>query len=178
MKTVYILKNCSRSIEALIEFYKEPDISTNIIILDEIHAKILLLDKRVKEFPLIINSLPTELGLIPKDCKVLPLRYFMDLRNNNKEKKNKKTKKYSNREIKPMVDSNVTIVSNNVPVTNNSTQIKTNRSILQERPTHVINRKISLKKPKKTSNISFYRKKNKNIKRIPQKDGGVDIILE
>ena len=38
------------------------------------------MDKRVKKFPFIINTLPTSIGLIPKIAKVLPLEMFMMLK--------------------------------------------------------------------------------------------------
>ncbi len=88
MQTLYLLKDCYKSYNALKKLYNYPDLSTNIIIVDKKQAKILLLDKRVKKFPFIINTLPTNLGLIPRISKVLPLEMFMML------------KKFSNYELK------------------------------------------------------------------------------
>lgn len=79
MQTVYILKNCIKSHRALIILYNQPDISTNIIIVDSFHYKVLMLDKRVTVFPFIINTAPTNTGLIPNVAKVLPLELFMNL---------------------------------------------------------------------------------------------------
>lgn len=83
MQTVYLLKDCYKSYNALKKLYSRPDLSTNIIIVDKEQARILLLDKRVKKFPFIINTLPTNLGLIPKIAKVLPLEMFMMLKKFN-----------------------------------------------------------------------------------------------
>ena len=83
MQTVYLLKDCYKSYNALKKLYSHPDLSTNIIIIDKGQARILLLDKRVKKFPFIINTLPTNLGLIPKIAKVLPLEMFMMLKKFN-----------------------------------------------------------------------------------------------
>ena len=83
MQTVYILKNCKKSYKALLKLYTFPDLSTNIIIVDETQAKILMLDKRVNKFPFIINTMPTNIGLIPKVASVLPLEMFMKLKDEN-----------------------------------------------------------------------------------------------
>ena len=95
MQTVYLLKDCYKSYNALKKLYSYPDLSTNIIIINREQARILLLDKRVKKFPFIINTLPTNLGLIPKIAKVLPLEMFMMLKKFN-DYKNKKQGKILN----------------------------------------------------------------------------------
>ena len=79
MQTVYILINCLKSYKALMLLYKNPDISTNIIIVDRFYYKVLKLDKRVTRFPFIINTAPTNTGLIPSVAKVLPLDLFINL---------------------------------------------------------------------------------------------------
>jgi hypothetical protein len=79
MQTVYLLKDCIKCYKALIKLYNTPDLSTNIIIVDKYQARILLLDKRIKYFPFIINTLPTNIGLIPKIATVLPLEMFLTL---------------------------------------------------------------------------------------------------
>ena len=89
MQTVYLLKNCYKSYAALKKLYKYPDLSTNIIIVDNNQARILYLDKRVKKFPFIINTSPTSLGLIPKISKVLPLEMFMMLKKIDDNSKNR-----------------------------------------------------------------------------------------
>jgi len=86
MQTVYLLKGCYKSYVALKKLYNYPDLSTNIIIVDNEHAKILLLDKRVKKFPFIINTLPTSIGLVPKIAKVLPLEMFLLLKKFHEDK--------------------------------------------------------------------------------------------
>lgn len=91
MQTVYLLKNCYKSYTALKNLYNFPDLSTNIIIVDNNHARILYLDKRVKKFPFIINTLPTSIGLIPKIAKVLPLEMFMMLKKFNSAKNKNRT---------------------------------------------------------------------------------------
>lgn len=97
MQTVYLLKDSRKSYNALIQLYSSADLSTNIIIVDKFYAKILLLDKRVKSFPFIINTLPTSIGLIPKIAKVLPLDLFLQIRTNKKSKQVKEMN-YKNRE--------------------------------------------------------------------------------
>ncbi len=101
MQTVYLLKDCYKSYNALKKLYSYPDLSTNIIIVDREQARILLLDKRVKKFPFIINALPTNLGLIPKIAKVLPLEMFIVLKkfNDYKNKKQDKMINAPNRDI-------------------------------------------------------------------------------
>ena len=81
MQTVYLLKNCIKCYSALIKLYNNPDLSTNIIIVDKNQARMLLLDKRINSFPFIINTLPTNIGLVPKVANVLPLEMFLTLRN-------------------------------------------------------------------------------------------------
>ena len=90
MQTVYILKNCIKSYSALVSLYKCPDISTVVIMVGKKQSKLLLLDKRVKEFPFIINTLPSNTGLIPKTSRVLPLRLFLSLRNQRRRLKDKR----------------------------------------------------------------------------------------
>ena len=92
MQTVYLLKDCYKSYNALKKLYSYPDLSTNIIIINRGQARILLLDKRVKKFPFIINTLSTNLGLIPKIAKVLPLEMFMVLKKINDYNKRKQEK--------------------------------------------------------------------------------------
>lgn len=94
MQTVYILKDSRRSYSALLQLYNSADLSTNIIVVNKFYAKILLLDKRVKTFPFIINTLPTSIGLIPKFAKVLPLDLFLYI---ERTKKNKPIKEIKNR---------------------------------------------------------------------------------
>ena len=94
MQTVYILKDSRRSYNALLQLYNSADLSTNIIVVNKFYAKILLLDKRVKTFPFIINTLPTSIGLIPKFAKVLPLDLFLYI---ERTKKNKPIKEIKNR---------------------------------------------------------------------------------
>jgi len=76
MKTVYLLKNCRKSFNVLLKLVHMGDITTNIIIVDKFNSKILKKDKRVKEFPFIINTLPTINGLIPKFATVMPFRVY------------------------------------------------------------------------------------------------------
>ena len=100
MQTVYILKDCLKSYRALMLLYKNPDISTNIIIVDKFYYKVLKLDRRVIRFPFIINTAPTNTGLIPNVARVLPLDLFIDLSDPyiHKDKK-KKNKVITNKQI-------------------------------------------------------------------------------
>jgi len=97
MQTVYILKNCVRSYSALVKIYKSPNLTTSVIFVGKKQAKILLLDKRVKEFPFIINTLPSSNGLIPKSSKVMPLRLFISLRAQYQRLREKHVKKPRNK---------------------------------------------------------------------------------
>jgi hypothetical protein len=83
MKTVYLLKNSPKSFSVLLKLVKIGDITTNIVIVDRFHAKILRKDRRVTEFPFIINTLPSFNGLIPKIAKVLPFRLYVQIMNMN-----------------------------------------------------------------------------------------------
>tara|TARA_B110000261_G_C13043041_1_gene341098 strand:+ start:505 stop:888 length:384 start_codon:yes stop_codon:yes gene_type:complete len=79
--------------------YQKPDISTNIIIVDSFYYKVLRLDKRVTKFPFIINTAPTNTGLIPKIAKVLPLELFIDLSGDTDENVNKRPRRDYNKII-------------------------------------------------------------------------------
>tara|TARA_B110000971_G_scaffold221962_1_gene271956 strand:- start:2820 stop:3305 length:486 start_codon:yes stop_codon:yes gene_type:complete len=98
MQTVYILKDSNKSYRALLQLYDSAELSTNIIIVNKFYSKMLLLDKRVKSFPFIINTLPTSIGLVPKFAKVLPLELFLQIRGSS-SKKNKPIKEIKNRVI-------------------------------------------------------------------------------
>ena len=45
MQTIYLRKGCRSCLKALVKLYKNPDLSNNIIIVNSLQAKILLLDK-------------------------------------------------------------------------------------------------------------------------------------
>jgi hypothetical protein len=77
MKTVYLLKNCPKSFGALLKLVKMGEITTNIVIVDKFYCKILKKDKRVKQFPFIINTFPTIKGLIPKIATVIPFKFYL-----------------------------------------------------------------------------------------------------
>jgi len=89
MKTVYLLKNSLKSFKVLLKLVKIGDITTNIIVVDRFYSKILRKDKRVTEFPFIINTLPSFNGLIPKISKVLPFRIYYQIINTQLSKKKK-----------------------------------------------------------------------------------------
>lgn len=158
MQTVYLLKNCSKSYKALINLYNEPDISTNIIIVDKYQAKLLYLDKRVKGFPFIINTSPNNIGLIPKIASVLPLEWFMRL------------KKYSNirkrKEVLPKQNNYIT-VNTDIP----KIPVKSVPKIPQQRYKNpfVYNRVNNILRPKPSYPM---------IKKVPLNDGGINIILK
>lgn len=161
MQTVYLLRNCPKSLQALFKLYKKPDISTNIIIVNSLQAKLLLLDKRVNNFPFIINTSPTNIGLIPKIAKVLPLQYFMNLGNKIKIPNGESSQKSSNCKNYSTESRNLVIPTNNYVL---------------PRPT--------VPKPVIPKDSIYFPKRNKkiktkvpSIKKCPTKDGGVDIIL-
>ena len=157
MKTVYLLKNSPKSFKVLLKLLKMGDIMTNIIIVDRFYSKILRQDKRVKEFPFIINTLPTAKGLIPKIAKVLPFRVYIQIIQMQMKMKMK------------------TNVKTNVKVPNK----KRNYNNVRGR---TITYKPSLKNTKSTytSGSTFrstFTYKKPIIKAIPQKDKSVNIIL-
>lgn len=156
MQTVYLRKDCPKSFEALIKLYTKPDLSTCIIVVNKFQAKILLLDKRVKSFPFIINTLPSSIGLIPKVARVLPLEYFMKLKKTIPKQNNKNkgfTLKVNTAELtkKPVNVSKFPITRNQFPIKN---QFPLKRNALYKPP----------KKPL--------------IKKQVQSDGGVSITLK
>ena len=119
MQTVYILKNCVRSYAALVKLYKNPNLTTSIIFVGKKQAKTLLYDKRVKEFPFIINTLPSSNGLIPKSSKVMSLRLFITLRSQyqrlhaqRKERPRKRIKQNNNITKIESLDGGVEIILN------------------------------------------------------------------
>ena len=149
MQTVYLLKDCYKSYNALKNLYNFPDLSTNIIIVDKNYARILYLDKRVKKFPFIINTLPTSIGLIPKIARVLPLEMFMMLKKFNNKSKYK----------------SVTIPTKSLEVKETYTQPKQ----------QFYKPKQQFYKPKQ----QFYKPKSKPlIKTIKESDGSLNIVLK
>lgn len=174
MQTVYLLKNCSKSYKALINLYNEPDISTNIIIVDKYQARLLYLDKRVKAFPFIINTSPNNIGLIPKIASVLPLEWFMRL------------KKYSNiqkrKEILPKQHSYVTVNTDvpKIPIKQDQNNISRIHRMSQMPRTPQMP-KQKYKNPliyNKVNNILRPKPKYPMIKKVPLNDGGINIILK
>ena len=85
MYTIYLLKNCSKSLSTLLKLFKKADIKTNIVIVDNYYAKILNSDKRVKQIPFVIDKIPTKKGLIPKNARIISMNTF--IKNNCKPKK-------------------------------------------------------------------------------------------
>jgi len=116
MQTVYLLKDSRKSYSALLQLYSSADLSTNIIIVNKFYAKILLLDRRVKTFPFIINTLPTNIGLIPKVAKVLPLDLFLQIR---KRKKTKQIKEIKYKNLNGNLHRKTSKYSHNPNVTSN-----------------------------------------------------------
>ena len=147
MQTVYLLKDCYKSYSALKRLYSFPDLSTCIILVDIDQAKILLLDKRVKKFPFIINTLPTNLGLIPKIARVLPLEMFMMLKKFHENKYNCENK--YNRENE------------------NKYKFKTAHPVNNVKPRKSVD---NFYKPRITH-------KKPLIKTVKDSDGGINIIL-
>jgi hypothetical protein len=152
MKTVYLLKNSPKSFGVLLKLVKMGDITTNIIIVDRFYSKILRQDKRVKEFPFIINTLPTARGLIPKIAKVIPFRVYIQFINMNKNKLF--TKQTNNRDyIKNSFNKN----------SFNKSRIITYKPPLKIKNSMFSIPRVTLKKP--------------TIKAVKQKDKSVNIIL-
>ena len=153
MQTVYLLKDCSKSYNALKKLYNYPDLSTNIIIVNREHARILLLDKRVKNFPFIINTLPSSIGLIPRFSKVLPLEMFMMLRKFNSMSR----KVYPKKSLR-------------IP-TERTLRIPTERTLRVP---------VQTLRPRKAYSIptrNTYNKPKQLIRTVKENDGSVNIIL-
>lgn len=151
MKTVYLLKNSPKSFSVLLKLVKIGDITTNIVIVDRFHAKILRKDRRVTEFPFIINTLPSFNGLIPKIAKVLPFRLYVQIMNMNINTRRSNKKNFNK-----------------------------GRIITYKPQNRFIGTKItSQKSPPKLNYKCNYKCNNKKpvIKAIKQKDQSVNIIL-
>jgi len=152
MKTVYLLKNSPKSFSVLLKLVKMGDITTNIIIVDRFYSKILRQDKRVKEFPFIINTLPTARGLIPKIAKVIPFRVYIQIININKNKLfNRQTNKRG-------------YIKNSF----NNSRVITYKPPLKIKNSMFSIPRVTLKKPNT---------KKPTIKAVKQKDKSVNIIL-
>tara|TARA_B110001450_G_scaffold148407_1_gene138739 strand:- start:13837 stop:14406 length:570 start_codon:yes stop_codon:yes gene_type:complete len=188
MQTVYILKNSYKSYRALKQLYDSADLSTNIIVVDKFYAKILLLDKRVKSFPFIINTLPTNIGLIPKIANVLPLEMFLQFSKNKKLKQTKEFFKYKSIKENIRDDKSVS---------------RRPKSYLQSRDTNYINKPMHkyinfppVNRPNIYSKHSYdnhklhknnfnykkninpvYKNKKPLIKTVKETDGSVNIIM-
>ena len=181
MQTVYLLKDCYKSYTALKKLYNFPDLSTNIIIVDKEQSKLLLLDKRVKKFPFIINTIPTNLGLIPRIAKVLPLEMFMMLRKfeETQQKIQNNQRTLSSRTLSSRTLSSRTLSSRTLPSQLTLT-IPANCNRLKHNKNH---ERIINNIQQKSQAHNFYRnrvpKKSNNhlIKTIKDTDGGVNIIL-
>jgi len=164
MQTVYLLKDSHKSYRALMQLYSSADLSTNIIIVNKFYAKMLLLDKRVKTFPFIINTLPTSIGLIPKIAKVLPLDLFLRIKNGKKTKP-----------IKEMRYKDVYIHGSRSSIPREGTS--------KHLHTPVITSNISSKFHKHGNfikqNNQFNNKSRKTlIKTVKESDGSVNIIMK
>lgn len=176
MKTIYLLKNSPKSFRILLKLVKIGDITNNIIIVDKFYSKILRRDKRVKEFPFIINTLPLSNGLLPKIAKVLPFRIYIQLIQMNKPNKklnnnysygykynyNYNTNKNTNR------DRSGRIITYKPSLKFNKPSLKFNK--LPSNCNSNCNSKFTFRSPKITC-------KKPTIKAIPQKDKSVNIIL-
>tara|TARA_B110000977_G_scaffold15653_3_gene19158 strand:- start:2962 stop:3471 length:510 start_codon:yes stop_codon:yes gene_type:complete len=169
MQTVYILKDSNKSYRALLQLYKTAELSTNIIIVNKFYAKILLLDKRVKTFPFIINTLPTNIGLVPKFAKVLPLELFLKIR---RSKKNKPFKENKHKSLK--------VPSYEKP----PRSLYTNFVIPKNLRANSITPSVNSSKFHKHSNLLKHVSKHYNkvrkplIKTVKESDGSVNIIMK
>ena len=176
MKTIYLLKNSPKSFRILLKLVKMGDITNNIIIVDRFYSKILRRDKRVKEFPFIINTLPLSNGLVPKIAKVLPFRIYIQLIQSNKPNK-KMNSNYS-------YGYNYNYNYNHNHNTNKNAGGDRSGRIITYKPSLKFNKpslkinKPSLKFNKLPSKCSpKITCKKPTIKAIPQKDKSVNIIL-
>ena len=167
MKTVYLLKNCRKSFNVLLKLVHMGDITTNIIIVDKFNSKILKKDKRVKEFPFIINTLPTINGLIPKFATVMPFRvYFAHYRFSKYGKFNSLNKFNSFNQQLPRTIT-----------------YKPPTMVTYKPPRNTYKPPRNTYKPQRFDNLKFspFRlspvKKKPVIKAIKQKDESVNIIL-
>ena len=167
MKTIYLLKNSPKCFRILLKLVKMGDITNNIIIVDRFYSKILRRDKRVKEFPFIINTLPLSNGLVPKIAKVLPFRIYLQLIQSNKPNK-KLNNSYG---YKYNYNYNYNYNTNKNARSDRSGRIITYKPSLKiNKPSLKFNKSPSKCSPKITC-------KKPTIKAIPQKDKSVNIIL-
>jgi hypothetical protein len=154
MYTIYLLKNCSKSLSTLLKLFKKADIKTNIIIVDNHYAKILNSDKRVKEIPFVIDKIPTKKGLIPKNARIISMNTF--IKNNCKPKSKCKLKCKTKKKTKPKIKSNSIgrVITYNPKISIPKKQVK---------PVKPVKPVKQVKKP--------------IIKTIKRKDKSIDIIL-
>ena len=172
MYTIYLLKNCSKSLSTLLKLFKKADIKTNIVIVDNYYAKILNSDKRVKQIPFVIDKIPTKKGLIPKNARIISMNTF--IKNNCKPKK--KPKKKAKPKPRPRPGSN----SIGRVITYNPKSIPTKSIPTKSIPTKSIPKKIIPKRPIRKQVVKMPNKrpvKKPIIKTIKRKDKSIDIIL-
>ena len=162
MYTIYLLKNCSKSLSTLLKLFKKADIKINIIIVDNHYAKILNSNKRIKEIPFVIDKIPTKKGLIPKNAKIISINTF--IKNNCKPKSKCKLKCKPKKKSKPRPRSNSIgrVITYN-PKANNVNKSVPNKSVPNKSVPKCKKVKSPVKKP--------------NIKTIKRKDKSIDIIL-
>ncbi len=172
MYTIYLLKNCSKSLSTLLKLFKKADIKTNIIIVDNHYAKILNSDKRVKEIPFVIDKIPTKKGLIPKNARIISMNTF--IKNNCKPKKKAKLKKKA--KPKKKCNSIGRVITYNpkmsnkisIPKKSNKKSNKISNKIIPKRP---------IKRPLVKIPVVKRQVKKPIIKTIQRKDKSIDIIL-
>ena len=176
MYTIYLLKNCSKSLSTLLKLFKKADIKTNIVIVDNHYAKILNSDKRVKEIPFVIDKIPTKKGLIPKNARIISMNTF--IKNNCKPKKKakpkKKTKPKKKAKPKKKCNSIGRVITYNPKMSNKISNKKSNK-ISNKKSNKIIPRR-PIKKPLVKMPIKRQVKKP-IIKTIKRKDKSIYIIL-
>jgi len=207
MQTVYLLKNCINCYRALIQLYNKPDLSTNIIIVNKSQSRMLLLDKRIKSFPFIINTMPTNIGLVPKIARVLPLDMFLRLKIGTRTPKitqvntrikpnyNSKRDRGSDRGSSQGYSRGYSQGSSNgynngynngyIKIKNQGQNNKPNiykhkigSKTIPFNKLNQINQINELEHPRILNRLNSRKKKTAPIiKRVPQSDGGVSIIL-
>jgi hypothetical protein len=120
------------------------------------------LDKRVKTFPFIINTLPTNIGLIPKIAKVLPLDLFLHIQGTKKPKPIKEMK-YKN--------INTSLKQN---VHERSSRYLHNAVIASSVPSKFHRRGNFVKQNNQSNNKT----RKPLIKTVKESDGSVNIIMK
>jgi hypothetical protein len=167
MQTVYLLQGCKTSSNALYKLRRAPDMTTLIVVVPENQKKILLLDKRVKTFPFIINTPPNRQGLIPIRAVVMPFDKAVKVSQGIFS--NKSTNKITNKSTNKITNKS----TNSGRVINIPSSVDTNRPRIKYNPLPKINRQPIIR-PR--INEPTTRKMNFSIKKVENCDGSTLIL--